>query len=65
MYVVLPGSQNLGRITTQDHSIMAGKLQKKTVLLLFLAEPKCNILLASNIKWQTVNAFKALVQQHP
>lgn len=35
MYVMLPGSQNLGRITTQDHSIMAGKLQKNRFIVIF------------------------------
>lgn len=64
MYVVSPGSRSWAE---SQHRIIQlwQENYRTTVLLLFLAEPMRNVLLARNIKWQIVNAFKALVQQHP
>lgn len=64
MYVVLPGSRSW---TESQHNITQLWQEEygTTISLLFLTEPKCNILLRSNIKLQTVNAFKGLIQQHP
>lgn len=64
MYVVSRGWQSWAK---SQHSIMQlwQEEYRTTLSLLFLTDPKCNILLASNIKWQTVNAFKTLTQPYP
>lgn len=64
MYAVLHGLQ--GWEESQSSIIRLWQEEHRTTIsLLLLTEPKCKVLLASNIKWQTVNVFKALIQQHP
>jgi len=48
MYVVLSGSR--GWAESQGSIVLSWQEEHGTISLLFLTEPKCKVLLASNIK---------------